>query len=154
MGRRGRAPEPTALKILKGNPGKQALNRNEPEPRDVEPEMPEFLGEVAVAEWNRVVPLLRDMGLLKETDGPTLAAYCQAYQTWRETAEDIRENGLTMTHQITGVPHANPAVAMMQRALNQIRQFSQEFGMTPSARSRMVVSLDKSEKDPLEEMLG
>ena len=33
MGARGPAPEPTALKILAGNPGKRKLPENEPQPQ-------------------------------------------------------------------------------------------------------------------------
>jgi hypothetical protein len=32
MGLRGPAPEPTALKLLRGNPGKRPLNTLEPKP--------------------------------------------------------------------------------------------------------------------------
>jgi phage terminase small subunit len=48
-------PTPTKLKILRGNPGKQRLNRAEPQFK-IEPlsEPPKFLDKLAKQEWQRV----------------------------------------------------------------------------------------------------
>lgn len=144
---------PTEIRLLEGNRGHKALNRYEPKPKRVMPEAPEWLDDVAMREWTRVSVLLWDLNLLTEADGPSLAAYCQAYSLWREAAEDIKENGLTMVNERTGAIHANPAVAMLQKALNQIKIFAQEFGMSPSARSRLQVKNEDGSDDELEELL-
>jgi hypothetical protein len=46
----GRLPKPTALKVLSGNPGKRALNKNEPKPGGV-PTCPSSLDATAKREW-------------------------------------------------------------------------------------------------------
>jgi hypothetical protein len=51
---RGRKPVPTHLKIIRGNPGKQAINKSEPKPSDREPIMPEVLQGEALVEWHRI----------------------------------------------------------------------------------------------------
>jgi len=42
---KGRKPQPTNWKVLRGNPGKSALNKHEPQPQmpDEPPEPPPFL---------------------------------------------------------------------------------------------------------------
>ena len=82
---RGRKPIPTHLKVLRGNPGHQAL-RPEREP-DYEaaadiPEPPAFLMPVAKDEWRRIATGLYHLGLLTLVDENPLAAYCQAYARW------------------------------------------------------------------------
>jgi hypothetical protein len=47
---RGRKPKLTALKMFEGNPGKRALNRNEPKPAVQTPECPVHLDDEAQAE--------------------------------------------------------------------------------------------------------
>ena len=43
------------------------------------PEKPEWLNKEASAEWDRVVPLLMDHGILSDIDGAALAVYCELY---------------------------------------------------------------------------
>jgi phage terminase small subunit len=59
----GRRPEPTALKELAGNPGKRALNTNEPQPGGI-PKCPPHLDKIAKAEWKRIAAELTTLGLL------------------------------------------------------------------------------------------
>ncbi len=72
---RGRKPDPTKLKLLKGNPGKRAI-KNEPEPEVCIPDPPDHLDDVAVGEWNRIAPQLEQLGLLSDIDMVALAMYC------------------------------------------------------------------------------
>ena len=72
MGRRG----PTVLKLMAGNPGKRPLNKREPQPRRTTPRCPAWLNKKAKTVWRRIVPELRDMGILTVVDGEALAAFC------------------------------------------------------------------------------
>jgi hypothetical protein len=49
----GQRPTPTALKLLRGNPGKQRLPANEPQPdQTIEvPDPPPFISGYAADEW-------------------------------------------------------------------------------------------------------
>ena len=73
---RGRKPKPTSLKILAGNPGHRALNVHEPAAPEGIPECPDFLGDEARAEWDRICQVLLDMGMLTRADRTALSAYC------------------------------------------------------------------------------
>lgn len=135
---RGRKPKPTHLKILEGNPGKRPLNKNEPKPMPIAPKCPHWLSPEAKREWKRVAPELERLGLLTQIDRAALAAYCQAYARWREVEEVIRKQGLTLTTE-SGYVMPRPEVKIAEKAMQTIRAFCSEFGLTPSSRSRMTL---------------
>src|ERR1700687_2430314 len=85
-------PIPTKLKILRGNPGKRALNAREPMPAVLSepPEPPEFLNERGAAEWRRAAVVLIPLGLLTNLDLAALGVYCCAYTLHYEAAEELK----------------------------------------------------------------
>jgi len=148
--------KPTHLKILDGNPGKRPINRAEPKPRPKPPTMPTWLSREAKAEWRRVVPELDRIGLLTLVDRAALAAYCEAWSLLRLAQADVEANGVThyvveKTYDDGTTIYArvakNPAVNVMRDAMATIRAFCSEFGLSPSARSRMTVPEADSEED-------
>lgn len=143
MGRRGPPPEPTRLKVLKGNPGKRPVNPREPEPRPDVPRCPQWLGPEAKAVWKRLVPELKHMRVLSYVDGDALAAYCQTYARWRAAEEFIGKHGEVYTLRDeqgrVRCMQQFPQVAIARQLLQILRSYQQEFGMTPAARSRVVV---------------
>src|SRR5215470_8451335 len=80
----GPPPTPLHLKLLRGNPGQRRLRAEvEPtKPKEI-PQAPDFLGEDARAEWDRLAPELHALGLLRSVDVNQFAAYCMAYERWR-----------------------------------------------------------------------
>lgn len=87
----GRPPKPTHLKVLEGNPGKRAINKNEPKPQAKAPSCPAHLDKEAKAEWRRISKQLLQLGLLTEVDRAALAAYCQAWSRWVYAEEKISQ---------------------------------------------------------------
>ena len=83
----GRKPTPTALKLVKGNPGKRAVNKAEAVVALSEPTPPAFLCDDAKVEWGRVCSALYAAGLMTELDRAALAAYCAAYGRWAQAAK-------------------------------------------------------------------
>lgn len=147
---RGPKPIPTALKLVRGNPGCRPLNKNEPQPtRGVGP-CPEGLSDVARAEWGKVVPELERLGMLALVDSPSLEAYCDAIAVMREARREIKKHGI-MTEGERGYVK-NPAVAIQKEAALLVRQFAAEFGLTPSARVRLKAP-EAPKRDALEDFL-
>jgi P27 family predicted phage terminase small subunit len=140
---RGRKPKPTHLKLVTGNPGKRPLNQNEPQPARKLPSPPAVLYPEAKREWNRVATELHSLGLLTRLDRAALAAYCQSYGRWviaeRAIAEmakaDPLTHGLIKPTKGGGVPNA--MVRTASHAMTEMVRYAGEFGMTPSARSRL-----------------
>jgi P27 family predicted phage terminase small subunit len=152
---RGRKPKPTYLKLLNGNPGKRALNEQEPKPEAALPTPPAELCEDAKLEWERVAPLLHQLGTLCEIDRAALAAYCQAYGRWLKAERAIaimaERDQLTsglMIKTTNGNPIQNSLVGIANRAMVDMVRYAAEFGMTPSARSR--IAKDPFAPDPQE----
>lgn len=139
----GRRPKPTALKIMQGNPGKRPLNNSEPTPTGT-PTCPRHLSKEAKAEWRRISEELSAMGLLTKVDRAALAAYCEAWARWCEAERQIQKFGLVVKSP-SGYPMQNPYVGIANTALDQMRKFLVEFGMTPSSRSRLSVETTPKE---------
>ena len=138
---RGRKPEPSALKILRGLPGKRKVSEDEPTPpplTDAQP--PDWLADDAQAEWKRLAPMLERLGVLTETDTGALTAYCEAWATWKGATQKIRQFGMVLTtKEKGGFPVVSPYVKIAHNALMHMRALLVEFGMTPSSRARVHV---------------
>ena len=154
MSQRGRKPKPTALKELEGNLGGRPLNQNEPRPNKKAPRCPSWLEEEAKKEWKRMGKMLEQLGLLTEMDMAAFAGYCQAYARWKEAEEFITQHG-TMIRTPNGYLQQVPQVSIAQTNLKIMLKFCEQFGLTPSARSRIMAgesSVDLA--DAMEQLLG
>jgi P27 family predicted phage terminase small subunit len=136
---RGRKPKPTLLKVLDGNPGKRPLNDSEPVAPAGDPECPDWLDDEAKAEWHRIIPDLREMGLLSRADRPALAAYCTAWSRWVHAEEQVRKFGPIVKSPEKQFPMKSPYLCVADQALEIMRKMMVEFGLTPSSRSRIRV---------------
>lgn len=142
----GPRPMPTHLKLLRGNPGKEALNKNEPQPSRTPavPDAPEYLVGYAMDEWYRVAEELYHLKLLTRVDIQPLAAYCQAFGIFRTAVEtfnamagsDATTRGLLIKGK-NGTALQNPLVLTARQAANDMVRYASEFGFTPAARSRI-----------------
>jgi P27 family predicted phage terminase small subunit len=134
---RGRRPLPSKLKQLRGNPGNRR-NNNEPEPAIERPTCPSELTKLAKKEWRRIVPILEELGIVARIDRAALAAYCQSYGRWIEAEQKIAESSLVIRTK-SGNVIENPYYSVAKRERELMHKFLVEFGMTPSARSRLNV---------------
>lgn len=150
MGKRGPKPKPTPLKILDGT-RKDRVNSAEPKSPPGRPDPPPAVtaDPVATEAWNRLLPLLEEMGVLSPIDGGALAVYCTAYSRWAEACEDIRLTGSVVATDNGG--RVNPYVRVAQEASATMLRVAAEFGGTPSSRS--AIRTDKARVDPFEDFL-
>ncbi|MGN8806331.1 MULTISPECIES: phage terminase small subunit P27 family [unclassified Blautia] len=151
----GRKPKPTAVKMLEGNPGKRKLNTKEPTPGKGMPDCPKWLLPEAKEEWNRLCEKLNQMGVLTEIDRSAFAAYCQSYARWKEAQDHINSEGATYETE-NGMKRPNPYVAISNTEQRLMMSAASEFGLTPSARSRIMAasSANKNDVDEMEALLG
>lgn len=135
---RGRKPEPSALKILRGLPGKRKLSVDEPKPTPLENvQPPDWLDAEAQAEWRRLAPMLERLGVLTESDVDAFAAYCESWATWKTATQKIRQFGMVIKGKDSDLPVVSPYVKIANHSLGHMRSFLTEFGMTPSSRARV-----------------
>ena len=145
---KGKIPKPTAVKVLEGNPGRRPLNVNEPKPKAIVPRCPSWLDDEAKREWERMSNRLDSLGLLTEVDGSAFAGYCQSYSRWKQAEEFVTKHGFvikTPSGYLQQIPH----VAIAQTYLKCMQKFCEEFGMTPSARSRLSGEDNSGEDDSM-----
>jgi P27 family predicted phage terminase small subunit len=136
----GRRPSPTALKVLRGNPGKRPLNVDEPTIPAADPSFdtpPRELADdlVAAAEWTRVAPLLRRVGLVSATERAALTALCQQWSRYLAAHQQVMTLGMCI-ETTKSVPIPNPYLLVADRALHHCQRLWSELGLTPSGRAR------------------
>jgi len=145
----GPAPLSIEDKELRGNPGKKALTPKELRPK-LEvlfelPPAPEYLGTYGIKEWERTGPLLVGAKMLTESDLPAFQAYCMNIDLLVKSQIDIQENGMMVMGHRGWI--RNPAISAFGQASTAIRGFVAEFGLSPSARSR--IRIPKDDQDVL-----
>lgn len=160
---KGRRPLPTAVKKLRGNPGKRPPNTLEPKPKLLAPKMPANLSGLAVDEWKEIVPLLIELGVLSQVDGKALAAYCECFAQWRRAMEEVEERGILIEEPIVALVSGevvgykikrNPAVSMANDQLKLMKSYLVEFGLTPASRGRLKIEKPEGEADPMDAYLA
>lgn len=133
-------PRPTRLKLIEGRgEGRDSGGRKVKQTPGfvrLPPEAPEWLPVEACAEWDRVVPELQRLELLKPIDRASLAAYCMAWQRFFDACKDIAEGKVT-TRGSQGQLVKHPSVMVAESASKELRAWAGEFGLTPSAEQRL-----------------
>jgi P27 family predicted phage terminase small subunit len=155
----GPRPEPTKLKLIKGNPGKRALNRNEPEPPKGVPAPPEELCARAKQEWYVFARLIDDMGIMTLGDGYALARMCEVYAELLRVEQFLRDEGCvveSVTRDGGLLYRARPEVGIRSDCETKFKAYLQEFGLTPSSRSKIQVpsGSKKKDSDPIARFFG
>lgn len=144
MGKRGPPPKPTAMKILEGIPGHRPLPEGEvlPPLADAE-DPPEWLKGQGLAIWHQLAKTLTNLGLLTKNDTMAFARYCDLLAKWIVAKEWIDNHGMTFPvlnkkGQIVEIKKF-PQVGEYRMIAAELLRYENQFGMTPSARSRINV---------------
>lgn len=148
MGRRGPRPKPLAQKRLEGTLRKSRMPKHPVEPRVEAPAPPRgkhALTGYAQECWETLVPELKKLKLLAKIDRLALEGLCQAYGRAREADDLIAQHGM-LVRDVWDNLRQNPAVSISRASWSEVRRFAQEFGLTPSARSRVEPLPDEEKK--------
>ena len=143
MGKRGPAPTPTSLVALRGNPGKRAVNKNEPKPSAARIAIPKHLTADAKIAWKKLSPELKKLGLLTVVDVPLLSMLCTELACYWKACGEIEQMG--EISEIEGADgkiksrRPNPYVAIKKDSRAAVCSIAGQFGMSPSARSSLSV---------------
>ena len=131
--------KPTALKILHGDFAKnpQRRNRNEPTPEPAIPPCHDALHGEARDEWERVTKELAAIKVITDADRAAVHQYAETWGLRQECLEAIKKDGMfyTTEHGIS----EHPAAKAASRYGTEIRQYLQQFGLTPAARANVNV---------------
>ncbi len=142
MGTRGPTPLPHAVLAARGS-WRASLARDErtpvPEPGIDDP--PEWLDDEARGAWNDLSARLQAMGVLGTIDWHALALYCQLWSRWRQAEEFLARHGDSYIvrdnrGEVRGVK-LYPQVKLAGQLAEQLTRLGREFGLSPSARTRV-----------------
>lgn len=156
---KGRKPHPPNLKVINGNPGKREI----PEAPDIAPAIPQkpaHLNGLAAEIWDQITPDLLVAHLTNPLCGAILALHCDAiaeYVTAKQKIErPAEEGGGYLVKTPNGYEVQSPWVAIMNKAFERVMKTGVEFGMTPSALSRVAGNPQMPlfpDEDPMEALL-
>jgi P27 family predicted phage terminase small subunit len=140
MGRRGPKPQPTALKLARGNPGKRALPPDEPALSAGPCDVPEGMDGRARDEWHRLVGELTDKGVLTVGDLKCFEEYCYLVAEIAEMRALMKKVGLEKSID-ERYPH------ILDKLRSQKARHEAQLGLTPSSRSGVKAVKPMSAKD-------
>lgn len=140
--------------MLRGNPGKRALNTAEPIHDPLPEACPDDLTDpVARSEWDRVAPILISRGQVTVVDRGTLMGYCLKYAQWK-ALEHEAANHPFIVRSPSGYPIPNPALGMANKVFGLMLKAAAELGITPSARSRVAAASVPPTQEPVSKWAG
>jgi P27 family predicted phage terminase small subunit len=150
MGKPGPKPMPANVHLLRGNPSKKPLASLLDEvvrPDVAIPKCP-IRSEAFRKEWKRITPHLERLGLVSELDRAMLVGYCTAWADleWAEhrMAEYNKDDATGERGRVWDTPSGYKQISVLMqirnRALEQLKSFSAEFGLSPASRSRVTAS--------------
>lgn len=97
---------------------------------------PEWLDQLAKAEWARIVPELELLGIAGPIDAALLASYCQTYANWVRCERIVQDEGM-MIDGPQGNKVLHPAARHAAKLLMELRKAAAEFGFSPASRARV-----------------
>jgi P27 family predicted phage terminase small subunit len=147
MGLRGPAPTPTEH-LKARNSWRADANLNEPTPAVGAPDRPTGLTGVAGDIWGAMVGVVA-LGVLTRDNGQTLARYCHGLARWWKLAEwlDDNEDTYETVDKMGNTRHVrHPNVITYEKLSRDLVRLEQEFGLTPSSRTRIHVAMNPEKK--------
>lgn len=148
MGKRGPKPLPTKIKVLQGTVRPEDLKRSQPKPTPIAPKCPSWLPKETRRLWKELAPQLEELRLLTVLDGHTFAIMLMHLSFAIEAAKRIKAEGIVAEDE-RGLPRKHPLVQVLRDNSQAFKQYAAEFGLTPSARSRLDLADAKDPNDDL-----
>ncbi len=156
MGDRGPAPTPSNLLKLRGS-WRGNANPNEPQPDSGVPSKPEGLGPIADTVWDTMSEQLLAMRVLTVADGYALEVLARTWEKWQEAEDSLTKHGnvfpIRNPDGTLKYLQQSPYVGIARHLGDQLIKLLREFGLTPSARTR-IAAAPVEEGDPLQALLA
>jgi len=138
----GPPPVPTAIRILRGNPSKRPLNKNEPMPGEFKHRVPDHLNDEGKKEWKRLVAILKRMRVLTEADYMVVANAADVYSMICDASRQLKVAGILYKGP-SGYIQTSPLMGIITRNISLLKGLLSELGLTPASRSRLQVQPER-----------
>ena len=145
MGRRGPKPEPAAVKVAKGNPGRRPIGTDasvasSPIEAAAMVSPPSWLEDGKGLEvWKRLAPRLAQMKLLGSIDVETFGRYCRNFSRWLKMQERLDKVGEIYEIETASglVRRVDPSFLVADRLERSLVAAEACFGLNPAERQRI-----------------
>ncbi len=139
-------PKKTPTPVLRLRGSRHVRHRKDMKVKSHRPARPVWLSSVARKEWDRIVPILENLGILAPIDREMLALYCEAHADYLE-AKALVKSLLVKTGEKTtkkkdgsivmsgGNVIQHPALSIRNQAWKRLKDICAEFGMSASSRT-------------------
>lgn len=156
----GRPATPLELKLLANNPRKENLKELEAETPKYDVicandviSPPDYLNELGKKTYVEIARKMAGRNVLTQMDDFALELLIESYQEFRDHQDFLERNGYT--YEIEDKEgnvrtSAYPQAALKSDAHKRVCNLLQQFGWTPSSRTK--VKIIKSESDPISHM--
>lgn len=134
----GRPPIPTHLKIIRGNPGRRKLNKNEPKPVGDLKDAPAHFDEELREVWAYAIEHA-PAGLLKKIDSAVLETWCTAHVLHRKAVSMVRVGGLLVKPPHSDIPIQSPFLPIVNKQALIMMRAVDHLGFSPASRTRIAV---------------
>ena len=134
----GRAPIPTHLKIIRGNPGKRKLNQNEPKPVGNLVDAPAYFDEELREVWAYAIENA-PRGLLKKLDSSVLETWCISHVLHRRASAEVRKHGMLVKPPKSDVPIQSPYLPIVNKQAFIMLRAVDHLGFSPASRTRIAM---------------
>lgn len=164
---RGRKPKSIALQISEGDTRRRGrlklATKAIPQPAHGLPDCPSHLRGRARAAWNLWRSELEAMDLDAAADAMMLEAACVNYETAVRAHQQIQRQGEVIEEPVIArdsgkvLGHRakkNPWVGIREHAHRLLLAFCSEFGLAPSARTRLSVTAPRDTDQDIEAILN
>lgn len=143
----GPAPTPTAILAQRGS-WRAKIRNTEPIAALSCPKAPKGLNSRQRSLWKSYGEKLMALGVLTDNDSTALILLVNAHHDYELLHEHCLKTGIMVTGK-DGHSVKNPAIAMKSDAWKNLLKICQEFGLSPSSRTRVnaIPADDDSEKD-------
>lgn len=142
MAKRGRKPLPPELRT-----GRQRIEGTA-QAIEGRPECPPHLLGDARDKWGEIIPMLEEAGILSRADTDAIALYCETFARWLECVRRLEDPDNWVIVSPKGFILNSPWINMRNNFAKEMGRLLAEFGLTPSARSRVAAN-PKQTDDPL-----
>lgn len=148
MSTRGPKPKPTELKRVQGNPGHRPLNQS-PKP-GLSVKKPRGMQPLGKRFWDEYAPELERLQILTGVDSAAFRLMAEHFAFTIQAARELQDEGLTIETD-DGIKK-NPVAQIFKDNSLAFRGYAAEFGMTPSARTRLKTPVEAEQLSLAEQL--
>lgn len=140
----GRRPQPTSLRMLRGNPSRGKPNQWEPTPPDGAIVKPDGLSPDASAIWDELAPVCLAMRTLTAADLRPFATMCELQATLvqasrQKSAPEFAPFTISQDYNGADKVGVHAALRLERETATAIRPYYALFGLEPISRAKIMV---------------